>query len=126
MAKSKTAAAAAKKAPAKSAKTAGNGKKPAAAKKAPAKRAAPAAPDRSAAIAASWADPKIRAARAERRPVKVGGEVYKSVPAAFVALGLPLTRVVRFRMGLKASDSGRAVFESDKGVKHTFVLQPAA
>jgi len=124
MAKAKSAKSAAKKAaPAKSAKKAPVKKKAA---PAAAKKTGDSAADRSAAIAASWQDPKVRAARAERRPVKVGGEVYKSVPAAFVALGLPLSNVVRFRMGLKASDSGRAVFETDKGVKHTFVLQPAA
>lgn len=117
MAKSKAPAAKApaKKAAAPAAKKA-NGKKPAAAKKA-------AVADRSAAIAASWQDPKVYAARIERTAVKVGGETYKSVPAAFDALKLPAGRMVRFRQALKAA--GRAVFETDKGAKHTFTVVAA-
>lgn len=64
-------------------------------------------PTASASIAASWDDPEVRAARAERTAVavkgpKVAGE-YKSVAAAFRALGLPMGKHIRFRMDLKAA-----------------------
>lgn len=118
MAKSKTSPAAkapAKKAAAPAAKKP-NGKKPAAAKKA-------ATADRSAAISASWQDPKVYAARIERTAVKVGADTYKSVPAAFDALKLPLGRMVRFRQALKAA--GKAVFETDAGDKIKFSVVAA-
>lgn len=101
------------------AKAKGNGKKPAAvAKKKPA-----AAGDVGAAISASWADPKVRAARTERTAVKTGGVEYSSVPAAFVALGLPMGRMVRFRKLLKAE--GTATFEKDDGSKAKFTAVAA-
>ena len=73
--------------------------------------------DRAAAIAASWADPEVAAKRAQRSHVKVAGVEYKSVREAFKALGLPDSKHIKFRMELKATESGRKTFEG-----HTFVL----
>ncbi len=62
----------------------------------------------SAGIAASWLDPDVRAARLYRQGVIVSkdgkpvGE-YVSTHAAFAALGLPISKVIRFRMKLKAA-----------------------
>ena len=58
--------------------------------------------DRGAAIAASWKDPKVAAKRAERTHVKASGQIYRSVREAFEALGLPLSKHIRFRMELKS------------------------
>lgn len=58
--------------------------------------------DRSAAIAASWADPVIAAKRAERTHVKASGTLYRSVREAFEQLGLPLSKHIKFRMELKS------------------------
>lgn len=94
--------------------------------KAPAKKEAKAAKvvkepaDRSAAIAASWEDKKVAAARAARHAVKVAGETYKSVKAAFEALKLPLSKHIKFRGELKTE--GRKTFVDDKGNKHNFIL----
>jgi hypothetical protein len=77
--------------------------------------AAPSA-DRSAAIAATWADPAVAAARAQRSKVFVEGRgEYRSVKAAFIALGLPVSKHIPFRMKLKAS--GQALFD-----RHSFVV----
>lgn len=65
--------------------------------------------DRSAAIAASWADPEVRAKRAERTHVKVNGVEYPSVRQAFQALGLPDSKHIKFRMELKSA--GKLAFE---------------
>lgn len=75
----------------------------------------------SAAIAASWKDPKVAAARAARHQVKVAGTLYKSVGDAFRQLALPLGRHIGFRGKLKSSEDGRATFEhNDK--KYNFIL----
>ena len=59
---------------------------------------------RSAAIAASWADKDVAARRAERHSVVVEGKgEFKSVREAFVRLGLPISKHIRFRMALKAA-----------------------
>lgn len=76
-------------------------------------RKAAASPDRSAAIAASWADKKVAAARATRHAVRVtdprGGQGnYKSVREAFMVLALPIGQHIKFRGALKAS--GKAEF----------------
>lgn len=92
--------------------------KPAKAPKAPKAEKTPKEPaDRAAAIAASWTDPEVAAKRAQRSHVKVAGTEYKSVREAFKALGLPDSKHIKFRMELKASESGRKNFEG-----HTFVL----
>jgi len=101
-------------------------KEAAPAKAKPAKAAAPKEPkapaDRSAAIAASWLRPDVAAKRIERTSVKVKGETFDSVRKAFLALGLPLSVHIRFRMTLKAN--GSAVFEHE-GKKYQFTVVEA-
>lgn len=79
-----------------------------------AKKEAKPATDRGAAIAASWADPDVKAARATKHHVSVAGTEYNSVHAAFTALGLPLNKVIKFRAELKAN--GKAEFDNHKFV----------
>lgn len=77
--------------------------------------AAPAAKepkDLSAAVAKSWQDPEVAAARSARHAVKVGKETYKSTRAAFDALGLNLAKHVAFRGQLVKA--GKAEFEGHK------------
>ena len=52
---------------------------------------------------ASWEIPEVRTARCERSAVDVDGETYRSVRAAFEALGLPIHKHISFRMELKES-----------------------
>ncbi len=66
------------------------------------RRPAPSA-DRSAAIAATWEDPSVKAARSERSHVSVGGSTFRSVRDAFIHLGLPLEKHIKFRGQLKAA-----------------------
>lgn len=84
-----------------------------------AKKADKAPSDRSAAIAASWADKNVAAARAQRNGVAVDGVEYRSVAAAFTALGLPMGVHIRFRGALKAA--GKLSYGD-----HNFKLLPAA
>lgn len=77
-------------------------------KKAATKAPAPTNTERGAAIAASWQDKSVAAARATRHAVRVttpnGGQGnYKSVREAFVTLALPLGQHIRFRGALKAA-----------------------
>lgn len=95
---------------------------PAKSKKAAAPKEPKAPADRSAAIAASWQRPDVAAKRIERTSVKVKGETYGSVRKAFLALSLPLSVHIRFRMTLKAN--GSAVFEHD-GKKYQFTVVEA-
>ena len=60
-------------------------------------------PSRSAAIASSWTNPEVRAARSQRTSVRCGGTVYPSLARAFRALGLPLARHIAYRIELKAT-----------------------
>jgi hypothetical protein len=66
---------------------------------------------RSAAIAASWDDPAVAAARAARHGVTIHDKngkllgTWKSLRAAFVALGLPLAPHIRVRGQLVAAGS---------------------
>ena len=60
---------------------------------------------RSLAIAKSWNNPETAAKRSERSKVLVDGVLYKSVREAFEALGLPMSKRIRFRMELKAAKS---------------------
>lgn len=53
--------------------------------------------------AESWADPAVRAARLTRHQVRVDGVLYRSVAAAFEALGLPMSKHIAFRGQLKAA-----------------------
>lgn len=75
--------------------------------------AAAASPERAAAIKASWTNKAVAAARAQRHAVRVTyagrSEQYKSVREAFIQLGLPLGRHIKFRGLLKVN--GRAVFD---------------
>jgi hypothetical protein len=58
---------------------------------------------RSAAIAASWTDSETAAKRAQRHAVRVAGQEFRSVRAAFAALKLPISKHIKFRMELKAA-----------------------
>ena len=69
-------------------------------------------------VKASWADKKVAAARAIKNKVTVAGTEYSSVHTAFVALKLPLGKVIRFRAVLK--EKGSAEFDG-----HKFKLVPA-
>lgn len=52
-------------------------------------------------IAASWLNPATRARRSARHAVVVdGAQRFRSVPAAFTALGIPLTKAIPFRGAL--------------------------
>ena len=77
---------------------------------------APPAKDRGAAIAQSWQDKRVAAARAQRHHVKAAGATYKSVREAFMVLALPLGQHIKFRGALKAA--GKAEFA---GVKFQLV-----
>jgi hypothetical protein len=75
--------------------------------------------DRSAAVQATWDDPKVRKARATHHKVKVANTIYRSVIDAFKQLGLPMGRAIGFRLKLKAE--GKQTFEhNDK--KFNFIL----
>lgn len=76
------------------------------------------------AIADSWKLEGVTEARMTRHGVEVtvDGEShgdFKSVAAAFTALGLPMTKHIRFRMLVKKE--GRAIFQHDD-VNYTFSL----
>lgn len=72
----------------------------------------------SGAVAASWADPQVAAARAQRHAVVVAGERYKSVRKAFEALGLDLKQHGKVRAQLVKD--GKVTF-----AEHKFALAPA-
>lgn len=80
----------------------------------------------SAAIAASWNDPLVAQKRMTRHGVTVtcngSSAEYKSVRAAFGALGLPDAKHIRFRMLVK--EHGSAVFEFN-GEKYHFTTMSA-
>lgn len=57
---------------------------------------------RSVGVAKSWQDPEVKAKRSTRHFVRVNGEEFRSVRAAFIALRLPLNEHIKFRMELKA------------------------
>lgn len=67
--------------------------------------------ERSEAISKSWADPDVHARRVTRHKVKVNGVEYPSLYQAFVALGLPVSKLIKFRLELKAS--GKQKFEGN-------------
>lgn len=58
------------------------------------------APTHASAAADTWKDEDVRAARAMRHKVEVGGVEYRSVSAAFKALRLPLAKHSPFRGAL--------------------------
>lgn len=67
--------------------------------------------NRSQSTAESWKDKKVAASRKERTAVRVGGETYRSVAAAFSELKLPMKSVIPFRLALKKDE--RKNFEHD-------------
>ncbi len=66
--------------------------------KAPAKSAT-----RSAGVRKSWSDKNTHDLRSARHHVVVNGVEYRSVRAAFTALGMPLSKHIKFRAQLKAA-----------------------
>jgi hypothetical protein len=60
---------------------------------------------RSDGIARSWKDKEVAEKRAKRHFVRVNGQEFNSVRAAFIALNLPLNKHIKFRMELKAEGS---------------------
>lgn len=75
---------------------------------------------RSEAIAATWKRPEVAAARAKRVSVAVrGAGEFKSVPEAFRALRLPVSKVIPFR--LEVQKTGEATFEFN-GKRYTFAV----
>lgn len=73
---------------------------------------------RSEAIAATWKRPEVAASRTKRVAVAVrGAGEFKSVPEAFRALRLPVSKVIPFR--LEVQKTGEAVFEFG-GKRYTF------
>jgi hypothetical protein len=79
----------------------------------PAIRKVASSPERSASIKASWEDPAVAAKRAERDHVEVDGVQYRSVAAAFKALGLPMGKHITFRIALKAEGEKEFKFGTD-------------
>lgn len=60
---------------------------------------------RSEGVAKSWKDKGVAEKRSKRHFVRVNGQEFGSVRAAFVALNLPLNKHIKFRMELKAEGS---------------------
>jgi len=69
---------------------------------------------RSAAIGDTWKDPVVRELRSARHKVEVDGEVYGSVRKAFVELGLPLEKHIKFRGELREAGEASAFGHSWK------------
>jgi hypothetical protein len=76
--------------------------------------------DRAAAISKSWKNKDVAAARNQKDKVKTGGVEYRSVSAAFDALGIAASAVIPFRKALKAA--GRATMKLDDGTSHVFTI----
>jgi hypothetical protein len=87
------------------------------------KKSAKKVADRSKAIAKSWTDKKVAAARTTRNQVKVAGKAYSSTRAAWKALDLPPGRCISFRGKLKAA--GKLAFVADDGTKTLFTIVAA-
>jgi hypothetical protein len=77
---------------------------------------APAKSDtRSKAIAATWENDKIAAARSARDNVSVEGKgTFRSVAAAFKQLGLPMSKHIKFRIEVKANGTGTFKYGEDE------------
>jgi hypothetical protein len=108
---------AAKKAAAKKTTAKKTAAKPAAKKAAAKTKGAPA--DRSAAIKKSWANPATSAKRSERHGVVVDGTGYRSVRAAYEALGFDLADHIPFRMMLKGLNG--KTYKDEEGRKWKIV-----
>ena len=73
------------------------------------KRKEPRSEARAAGVAASWDDPEVREKRKQRHHVRIDGkQEFRSVRAAFVALGLPLNEHIKFRIRLKEEEQMNA------------------
>lgn len=77
---------------------------------------APAKSDtRSKAIAATWENDQIAAARSARDNVVVDGKgTFRSVAAAFKSLGLPMSKHIKFRIEVKSNGSGTFKYGEDE------------
>ena len=77
---------------------------------------APAKSDtRSKAIAATWENDQIAAARSARDNVAVDGRgTFRSVAAAFKALGLPMSKHIKFRIEVKSNGTGIFKYGTDE------------
>lgn len=70
---------------------------------------------RSKAIAATWENDQIAAARSARDNVAVNGKgTFRSVAAAFKALGLPMSKHIKFRIEVKSNGSGVFKYGTDE------------
>ena len=70
---------------------------------------------RSKTIAATWENDQIAAARSARDNVVVDGKgTFRSVAAAFKALGLPMSQHIKFRIDVKANGSGTFKYGEDE------------
>lgn len=70
---------------------------------------------RSKIIAATWENDQIAAARSARDNVVVDGKgTFRSVAAAFKALGLPMSKHIKFRVDVKANGSGTFKYGEDE------------
>jgi hypothetical protein len=76
--------------------------------------------ERAAAIADSWKDKKVAAARLTKNRVRVGRKVSSSTRAAWKALDLPPGRCISFRGKLKAA--GKLAFTADDGKQTMFTI----
>lgn len=76
--------------------------------------------DRSAAVAATWMNPDVAAARSVRDHVLVNDAWHVSVRQAFIDLGLPLNEHIKFRAQLKRSRKAEAY-----GFKWSITNHPA-
>lgn len=70
---------------------------------------------RRASIAKSWTNGNVAARRATRNSVMAGIDPakmaeYKSVPAAFVALDLPSSKMIKFRLAIKQASNKCGIF----------------
>lgn len=70
---------------------------------------------RSAAVAATWENDQIAAARSARDNVAVNGKgTFRSVAAAFKALGLPMSKHIKFRIEVKSNGTGTFKYGEDE------------
>lgn len=70
---------------------------------------------RSKAIAATWENDQIAAARSARDNVAVDGHgTFRSVAAAFKALGLPMSKHIKFRIEVKSNGTGIFKYGTDE------------
>lgn len=66
-------------------------------------KAQPSSKQRAESTRRSWSDKAVHDRRSLKQRVQVNGEEYRSVLAAFLALGLPASKHIKFRAQLKAA-----------------------